>query len=163
MKKQNITDKQNKSLPARKSKKAQEEVFGFVIIIVMLVIIGLIFLFFYKPQKQDLELEKNAKTKISNLLYSINSYDSGGVSFQKMVEECNLGERCNALSDTLSDMLDSALEKGSLTVGKQIRGYSFDITDTINLTKGNLTGNMIGSSVPVSSSGDLIARLNFYY
>jgi len=150
-------------IKTRKNKKAQEEIFGFVIIIVMLVIIGLIFLFFYKPQKQDTELEKNAKTKISNLLYSIVAYDSEGVSFQKMVEECNLGEGCNVLSDTLSEMLDKTLEKGSLTVGKQIRGYSFDITDTMNMTEGNLTGNMIGSSVPVSSSGNLIARLNFYY
>jgi len=147
----------------RKNKKAQEEVFGFVIIVVMLAIIGLIFLFFYKPQNQNLELEKNAKTKISNLLYSIVSYDSQGVSFKKMTEECNMGSGCDLLSATLSEMLDKSLEKGSLTVGKQIRGYSFDITDTINMTKGNLTGNMIGSSVPVSSSGDLIARLSFYY
>lgn len=143
-------------------KRAQEEIFGFMILIVMIVIIGLIFLTFYKPKQA--EQEQYVQTKIDNLLYSIVYYNQAGQSVKSLAEECYYNVGCDLLRSQLKDMLNVALEKSSMAVGKQIKGYSLEITETeISLSEGQLEGNKISSVAVVSTKQDLEATLSIYY
>ena len=50
----------------KKSKKGQEEIMGFMLIVVMIIVIGLGLIFFLKPSQNE---EKNLQTE--NLLYKL--------------------------------------------------------------------------------------------
>jgi len=148
------------------NKNAQEEMFGFILIVVLLVVIGLILLFFTRPQAA--EPERSAV--VSNLLYTMLSYSSDGTPVREIIEECYAGrefmgeDACSYLEGLFGKMLDVSLRKGALVVGNQLNGYSFMLEGKINITQGTQEGNRIGSLIPIkvdSESKDAI--LSFYY
>ena len=148
------------------SKKAQEEMFGFILIVVLLVVIGLILLFFMQPK--PMEPERSAV--ISNLLYSMLSYSVNETPVKDIIEECysegQFGgeDACVYLEDLFGNMLNVSLRKGSLVVGKQLNAYSLVLEGKFNVTKGDLEGDRISSYIPIkvnSESRDV--SLSFYY
>ena len=148
------------------NKRAQEEMFGFILIVVLLVVIGLILLFFMQPK--PVEPERSAV--ISNLLYSMLSYSADETPVKDVIEECYNGEEfrgedsCVYLENLFEDMLETALQKGSLVVGKQLNAYSFVLEDKFNVTKGELEGDRISSYIPLKVNSETRdVSLSFYY
>lgn len=166
-----MQEKQNK----RKNKKAQEEMVGFVLILVVIVVIGLALLFFLKPQPGEIKKD----SLVSNLLYSMLSYTSSChdkevrdvIIMCSKDENCNGEKACDYLQGLLGDMLDETT-KGEFEVGKQTRGYLLNISTAEDMTtgeillieRGNLTGDMAGSFVPIHTITESISvRLRLYY
>jgi len=133
--------------------------FGFALIVVILMVVGVIFLFFLKPKETKLE-----NVQIDNMIYSMLSYTAGGENVRELTEKCydNDQEACDSAKKALKDVLEVMLKKSNLVVGQQLYGYSLNITNcNILVTKGNLTGEMIGSYTPITK--DIVAISKFYY
>ena len=132
------------------SKKGQEEILGFMLVVVMVMVIGLGFLFFLTPkapERQDLEME--------NLLYAWLSTTIEGKDISNMIENCY--GPCDLGSGV--QILDNAISKSGLI--NRINGYSLNVTGTAEFyySKGNLTGNSRTAFVPVKDND---VRLKFY-
>lgn len=139
------------------NKKGQEEIMGFMLVVILIVVIGLTFVFLAKPkevQERDLGVE--------NLLYSIvgTSYDSQTI--RDRVKGCEKGRDCENLGDGVIEIMDAALSGSDIAVGKNLRGYSFNMSGGVIyfLSDGNLTGQSKGAATVV---GDTLIRLKFYY
>ena len=148
------------------NKRAQEEMFGFILIVVLLVVIGLILLFFMQPK--PVEPERSAV--ISNLLYSMLSYSVNETPVKDIIEECysegQFGgeDACVYLEDLFGNMLNVSLRKGSLVVGKQLNAYSLVLEGKFNVTKGDLEGDRISSYIPIKVNSETRdVSLSFYY
>lgn len=140
-----------------KPKKAQEEMFGFILVVVIITIIGLGFLLLINPKQIE-----NKNSQLDNLLYSVVSYNYGDANMKALLEECSGNSiGCDKAKKTLQEIMSKALDKGSLSVGKQLQGYNLSVTNMPDITEGNLTGNKIGSFIPISET--TIVKLEFYY
>ena len=145
-----------------KSKKAQEEIIGFMVIVVMVIVIGLLFMLFLKPKASAAQESQ----QVSNLLISISHVTSTcDKEIRDVVIMCSKGENCkdeNAcdyLNKELSSLIDKALTKGGLG---NVISYSLIINGTsININQGNKTSTMSGAIAPITS--DLKMDLKFYY
>ncbi len=147
-------------------KKAQEEMFGFVIIVVLIAVAGLMFLLLQKPQQKELRNDQ-----MSNLLYSIVSYSSSynNKLLGEVIEECDLCDKecvmCDTAERELNEILSIAQKEGSFVVGNQINGYIFNASGYKELVvkQGELKGDKIGNFVVIQSGKDIIVTLYLYY
>lgn len=146
-----------------KNRKSQEEIFGFVLVVVVVTIIGLFFIFVMKPKQEE---KKNLQ--LDNLLYATLSYSVGEKSIKDIIEDCYSGnnDACNNVKAQISMLLDKALEKSSLVVGKQIKGYRFSVegVEAVDIMKGTTTSTQEGTEMPVALGMTIKSiRLSFYY
>ncbi len=152
-----------------KSKKAQEEMVGFGLIIIIVAIILLVFLGFAikKPQKEMVE-----SYEVESFIQAILSYttDCGDYtqshnSVQQLIFKCRNNEiceddrnSCDVLNSTLSGLIDESWKIGAEWPTK---AYSLNISVNQNqmllLEKGNSTANSKGSVQEFSKQGDSIA------
>ena len=146
-------------------RKAQEEMLGFILIVVLIVVIGVVFLFLAKPK---IKLEKNIQ--IDNLLYSIMEYTVNNKQMKEVIKECyEEGDesRCIELKRSIEDMLNVMIAKSGMVIGKQLVGYSLNITNSepvLAIREGSLTGNMFSSyHVILAEPKDILVKLRFYY
>lgn len=147
-------------------KKAQEEMFGFVIIAVLIAVAGMMFLLLQKPQQIEL---KNGQT--SNLLYSIISYSSGysNKPLGEVIEECDLCDKecimCDTAERELKEILSIAQKEGGFISGNQINGYILNASGYKELVikDGELRGDKTGNFVVIQSGKDIIVTLYIYY
>ena len=142
-----------------KSKRSQEEIVGFVLIIVLVVVISLIFLAISlkKPQErlENSELETFVQ---SSLKYTTICYESPEKrqNIKELIVNCNSGGKClnnrtacSVLNETVSDMM-----KKSWKVGTSVKSYNLKIYSALNKTilevkDGNCTGTKIGARVMI--------------
>ena len=158
-----------------KKSKAQEEAFGFVVIVLIVMVIGLVFLGFSLRQKQiepKQRLEQN-DLLIAMLAYTTDCKDSTlkDLSMRELVESCygepggecqDTRKMCDVLENTASSILETFL--GRTLAQSRIQGYTFNITRTDTfIEKGNITRNFFSSVVPIPINGDIDVRLTFYY
>jgi len=134
------------------SKKGQEEIMGFILVVVMVMMIGLGFLFFFTPkapERQDLEMQ--------NLLYAWLSTTIEGKDVSSMIENCY--GACDLSKETV--ILDNAIDAKFGRGASSLNGYSLNVTGTAEFyySKGNLTGNYRTAFVPVKDND---VRLKFY-
>ncbi len=117
------------------AKKGQEEMVGFGIIIVIVIIIGLVFLWLYlaiKPNETNMQ-----DYEVQSFLRSVTQYTTRCID-REYIEindltylcfhdqrDCENGDSCQILEDTLDSILDSAWDVGE---GKRVRGYEINIT-----------------------------------
>ncbi len=158
--------------------KAQEEVFGFVIIVLIVMIIGLIFFAFSLRRSSEIVEPKQAE--LDDLLQSMLSYTTNcqiGASeknVRELIRECNNNPTkqcansqnvCVYLESELENMLDDFLGQGIAQA--YVHGYSLNISteQPINIGGGEFKGNYFGSSIPIPSLGaeDIEVKLRFYY
>lgn len=158
--KQKMQNKSKNKQEKKQRKKAQEEMFGFMLIVAVVMIIGFVLLFLIKPKEA-----KPENAQIDNMIYSMFSYTVGDKSVRELTEKCydNDQEACKSAKDVISNIIEVTLKESSLVVGQQLYGYSLNITNcNIPLiTEGNLSGNMFGSYTPITK--DIIAISKFYY
>ncbi len=151
-----------------KTKKAQEEMVGFMVIVVLIVVAGLLVLMLQKPQQNtDFRNEQ-----VNNLLYSIISYTS---SYQnkplgEVIGECDICaeepcEPCEIAESEIDGIMKVSQEQGGFVAGEQINGYVFNVSGYKELIvrNGELKGDKIGSFAVIQSGKDIIVTLSFYY
>lgn len=163
---------------AKKNKKAQEEVFGFVIIVLIVIIIGLVF-FAFSLRKAEVIEPKQAE--LDDLLQAMLSYTTdckvGGQekNIRELIREChnsptakcaNNQNACEVLNSQLDKILEQFLEQN--IANSYVHGYELNISNARQvayITGGQLKGNYMGSSVPIPTltGQDVIVKLRFYY
>jgi hypothetical protein len=108
-------------------KKAQEEMTGFILIVVMLIVMGVAFLFMFRPTVQ-------AKTdiKLNNLMTSILESTENGIKISETIDDCASfgGSYCPAARSALEIRLKAGLSELGYEAGKNIQGYSLNVTKT---------------------------------
>jgi len=155
----------NKKICPR-SKRSQEEMVGFGVIVGLVAVILLIFLYFAISGKSKDNLDDY---KAKSFLQSAMNYNTNcdgvrelNLSVEKLIGECEANRNCvNGLNscEVLTTTMNALLEKGWQGEG-EISGYSLNITEegreVISLQKGNNTGNSRGTLFPTSRYGSLI-------
>src|SRR3989344_7537252 len=148
------------------SKKAQEEIVGFVLIIVIVAVIGLVFLGVFFRQNQ--ELERHDSIDLTEFLESsiqFNSecteqYSADHKSVGDLIRLCYRGalcdsgeEACKVLNRTYAQMINTSFPVGENWPDK---GYEFSISygkniskkELVNLMKGNCSSSYRSENYP---------------
>jgi len=150
-----------KKLPYLLSKRGQEEIMGFIIILVLVVVIGMFFIFLMKPKAQEPQ-----NTQVENLLSAIKHTSSDcGKEMSDVAVMCNRDENCgneNActyLRGKLKEIIDLAIDKAGMG---NVIGYSMNVTGLeIDFKEGNSTANSMGAISPINK--DISMQLRFFY
>lgn len=158
------------------SKKAQEEMVGFALIVILVGIILLVFLSFSlrkssSDEVESYEVESFLQSALQSTTTCRNNF--GYLDIQEVIFECNNEESCldgDYSCDILQTDLENMLQESWVVDEKSlIRGYSLRIIleeeeEILNITIGNETSTSKGSSQDFVKSGDLIeVFLTVYY
>jgi hypothetical protein len=154
------------------SKKAQEEMVGFVIIVVLIIIIGVVFLGF--SLRQTTQSVQHQESVMQDTMYAMLAYSSCGTDMRELVKDCYVQPNrecdgtmvCEHVEEVFSDILDATL--GEDLANSYIHGYRLNMSvsalELIYLEKGNFTGNYFGALIPIQVSGqDIDFNLRYYY
>jgi len=153
-----------------KSKRSQEEMVGFALIIIIVAVIMLIFLGFSlrSPQNKAVENYEVDSFIQSSLQYTTDCRDNlEYLSIQKLIfscastEECvNGGSSCEILETTLRDMLS---ESWKVDGERPVKGYKLEIISNngnpLVISEGNTTKNYKGSSQDFFKGGNSVEVL----
>jgi len=153
----------------KKSKKAQHEIVGFVIIIIIVSIIGLIFLSFMIGRGEV----KKTSAEVSNFLEASMYYTTDcAINFipqyqdiQDLIKSCYENKRCldkknacEVLNETLRNIIDQSLKVDEQGVNKayKLKIYYKEedvLDDILSLENGNFNGcsSQIGGSYSIAS------------
>lgn len=161
-----------------KNKKAQEEVFGFVIIVMIVIIIGVVFFAF--ALRRPTENIEPKSSQLDDLLQATLSYTTNCTINDKSdirylirtcqtnpLKDCETTDNvCTFLKNELDEILKEFL--GQNLANNYVHGYSLNISGPgkpIEIEKGNQTGNYFGSSIPLPTAQgeDILVKLRFYY
>lgn len=147
----------------RMSKKAQEEIIGFVLVVVIVAVIFLIFLGLTVRQKSPITQKESGD--VAQFLESVMDYttrcaitsDRAYISLGMLVRECYSGSSCragenscNMLTRTIQEAVESNWRVG---VDRPVKGYRFNATysseavmkNVVFIAKGNCTIERIGA------------------
>lgn len=163
-----------------KTKKAQQEIMGFVLIIVLVAIIALIFLGFALRKPSTTKIQENQDT--SNFLQaalqvtsSCKLYSGQYGTMQDAVKACYKGEVCGESNLTACDILNSTFREileSEFLSEKPVRLYDMRIyldktnQDILRISKGNSTAQLSCYSAQEAvyvSEGNLLIELKLCY
>ncbi len=149
-----------------KSKRSQEEIVGFALIIVIVAVVLLVFLgiSLRAPQKETVENYEVNSFIQAFLQYNTNCRDQSDLEFlsvQKLIFNCYddencLDERdtCKVLNSTLKDMVE---ESWKVEGDRPVKGYELQIIvneeEMLLLKEGNVTGSYKGAMQDFFKSG----------
>jgi len=152
----------------RKTKKAQEEMVGFILIVVIVMVILVIFLGF---SLKNTEKEVVESFEVDNFILSFTQYttdcrDSGNsefLSLEKVISQCDSNKMCldrRDSCDVLENTLEGIAEGGwGIGAGSPIKGYELNITssggDILFLKEGNVTSSSRGNIHPLPRGIDI--------
>jgi len=156
-----------------RSKRAQEEMIGFALIIIIVAVILLVFLSIFINKSRDEVLGDNEIDSFvqASLSYTTNCKENlnSFYSIQDLITECfnydstclNGRSTCEVLNEDLEGILD---ESWKITSNSAIKGYKFYASvnnePVISIEKGNVTSDYRGSSQHLPQ-GDIF--LTVYY
>ena len=166
----------------KKNKKAQEEVFGFVIIVLVVMIIGIVFFAFSIRRSSKGVEPKNYE--LEDLLFTIQKYTTDckinnvGLNIRELIRECNNnpsricegtgGNVCIFLKEELEEMFDEFL--GTDMANAMIHGYFLNISSSeqiVYIENGQLEKDFIEASQPIQpliiGEQEILVILRFYY
>jgi hypothetical protein len=154
------------NFPKLCSKKAQEEIIGFGIILLIIAIIGIIILSISinkNTQKEEVE-DYETSSFLKAMLETTTTCEKNSryISVKDLIFECqrnyicyNEEESCDILNETINDILKGSWNAGNNT---PIKGYEFIIDSKdermINIKKGNVTKSYKGSTQNYAKSTD---------
>ena len=155
----------NKFCP--KSKRSQEEMVGFIMIIIIVTVILLIFLGFAlrSPQKEIVESYEIEGFIQVFLQYTTDCRDNlEYLSIKKLIFDCNDGrtcldgrDTCEVLNSTLTNIIK---ESWKVEGDRPVKGYGLHITsdgeEMLFIEEGNVTNNYKGAVQDFSRSGSSI-------
>ncbi len=150
------------------TKRAQEEMIGFVLIVVLVSVIILIFLglSLRNPQKETVESYEVESFIQAFLQYTTDcgTYREAYLPIQKLISECSDGEEClngKYSCDVLESTLGGIVEESWKVEGdRPIQGYKLEILSSENvgiipsIEKGNSTKNSRGVSQHFTPLGE---------
>ncbi|HJX51095.1 MAG TPA: hypothetical protein VJ438_06555 [Candidatus Nanoarchaeia archaeon] len=153
------------------SKRAQEEMIGFALIIMIVAIILLIFLGFSltRPQTERIESYEAESFMQSMLQYTSDCSDNlEKMPVEKLVLRCNSNSQCldgrsacSALNETISGIIAESWKIGNTPVaGYDLKIFTKD-KQILSLEKGNKTGNYKGTTSNLPQ--DIKVQFNAYY
>ena len=161
---------------AKITRKGQEEMVGFALIIIIVAVILMVFLGFYLSKSNNQSVHSyEAESFVQSAIQSsteCQNYNWGYFSVKDLIFMCQSNASCNqeeksceVLNSTLSEELNNSWNVGP---GSSIKGYSLNITsstgDLISIQAGNITSNSEGSSQDFSKNGATISIIfNGYY
>ncbi|MFH1456342.1 MAG: hypothetical protein ABIF40_05335 [archaeon] len=143
-------------------KRAQMEIFGFLVIVILLVVVGVIYLKFAMTPSEDVLSEARTNIEVSNFLSSIMAYTPcPGNSLEDAVKNCeNNGQTCGQdACNLLENELLSALNAYNSAVwGGKYDGYTLNIelSEPISIMQGDCFNTVLADSYKISTSGGLI-------
>ncbi|MAH43592.1 hypothetical protein CL614_07805 [archaeon] len=175
----------NKKIKIRKSKHAQQEIVGFVLIVVLVVIALMVFLVISvrkaPEEKQSIEVENMLSVILDYTTNCAIVYEPDYDKIEDLVKSCydnrqctNLDKMaCDYLNETVVDLMGDLMKSESV-----INAYQFDILHRdggggeddrdledgiLKVAEGNCSGSVVGASVPLvvagGGGGDLVVRL----
>lgn len=144
------------------SKKGQEEIMGFMLILVLIVVIGMFFMFMLKPRVT----QSQQSVQVENLLSSIKHVNSAcDKEMQEVVimcsrdEMCGEQDACSYLKGEIKTIIDTATEKAGMGA---VMGYNLTIASlNFEIFEGNKTETSMAAISPLQ--GDMSMQLTFYY
>lgn len=148
-----------------RSKRSQEEIVGFVLIVIIVSVILLVFLSFSLRNSKKMEIESYEVEGFiqSFLQYTSDCEDSTGfLSMQNLIFSCGNNEMCldgRSACETMELILKEICES-SWNVGEEtpIKGYGLRISsggeEIFLFNKGNITQNYKGAAQPFSRIGE---------
>jgi len=153
-----------------KSKRSQEEIVGFVLIVVLVTIIALIFLAISIRKAPETSQSSEVEAFMQSAMkYSTDCYSSAEARYdlKDLIKACYESrkcldgrEACRALNSTVSGMLDNSWKPGA---DNPVKAYRFKIYNIktnktiINMRNGNCIGNIAGT--PILIPTDIRAEL----
>ncbi len=157
------------------TKRAQEEIIGFVLIIILVAVIALVFLVI--SLRKPAEINSNVEVKNflhSSMLYTTSCYKSNEVvyDFQDLIKACyenkkclNEEDSCDILNSTAVKLIDNAFSIGE---ENKYKAYIFKIqqenSSFFYLSKGNMTYNRNGYETYIPySEGNLYVSMELSY
>ena len=158
-----------------KSKRSQEEMIGFVLIIVLVVVIALVFLAIGIRKKNEIKQDKDIANFLhSALLYTSDCYESPDrvYDLRDLIKACYynkncLDERksCESLDSTVNEILDKSFNFGEESVEK---AYVFKIhqegNSLLSLNFGNETKkSRIGDSPIYVDGSNIYVEMTIFY
>jgi hypothetical protein len=157
-------------IPSLYSKKAQEEMVGFALIIIIVAVIIIVFisLTLTRPQTEVVEsYEVNSFLQVL-LQHTTDCEDNlEYLSLQKLIFRCDSGGRCLDDRDTC-DVLNDTLEEIISQTWQKEQGYELIITSEqeiiYELSYGNVTNTYKGAVQPFSRGGEAMqVSFKVYY
>lgn len=169
------------------NKRAQEEMFGFVIIVVLVIIIGVIlFVFSLKEKPLDTTQKQAMADDFNHALLSYTTdcrgRDNSRMNIKDLIYNCKIspGYKCNGLDEGYCNYLNKTLTNitknllGNETIGDRfIKGYTlkvYPLAENITISRGNTTELTGGSYTSNKASGlivrsgeELYLRVTYYY
>jgi len=149
-----------------KSKKSQEEMLGFALIMIIVAVALLVFLSFSigKAQKENVEnyeVENFIQAFLQYTTDCAKTYEPNYLSIQKLIIECSNQGTCldsQSSCEVLEAELKEIVEKG--WEGRPVQGYELGIWATekkiMHLEQGNKTKDYKGAMQEFSKAGELI-------
>jgi hypothetical protein len=150
------------------SKKAQEEIVGFVLIVIIVSIVLVVFLGIIIRQDRpssNLESRDIHQFLESTMQYTSNcaiGYEPNYLPLNDLIQECHKSlstctsgkDPCTVLESTLSEIIESSFH---IALDASTKGYEFKSTyssdsiteEIISLTKGNCSQTIKGSDLPM--------------
>lgn len=158
-----------------RSKKAQEEMVGFALIIIIVAVILLFFLSF-AIKKQDKEAIESYE--VEGFIHSMLQYttscemnqESNFQSLRKVIQACSQGKECLDGKDSCQVLREDAkrIMEESWKTGEDrpLKGYNLDISslkgNLINMTSGNET-SVYKQSSSILDDSETEVRVKVYY
>ncbi|MCX8159017.1 MAG: hypothetical protein N3D20_01860 [Candidatus Pacearchaeota archaeon] len=172
----------NKIRKSMAGKKAQEEMFGFVLIMVFVAVIFLVFLGIFlrtrtgAEEKESIDvyhflegmMKVTTECEINPKNY-LNIGDLIGECYSGMRECMNGKKTCEILNESLSSVINSAWK---ISGESYIKGYAFNAAynstnnfeEIINITKGDCSANIVGAEYLFSEHpGVIVSSLKICY
>jgi len=155
-----------------KSKRSQEEMVGFVLIIVLVAVIVLVFLAISLRKPAEMQEDKDVKSFLqASLLYTTGCQPRQGevYNFKDLMLACYNNQNCisgddacSVLNKTASDMIEN-----SFKLGGKYTAYEFAVyiggEDSFYLSKGNLSGSKVGSFIALPGEQNITINMRLFY
>jgi len=165
---------QKSEILATKSRKAQEEMVGFGLIIIIVAIILLVFLWFSLANQNRISSES---AEVESFIHSLLQYTSecedysGNLAIKDLIFYCFDGKTCEngpnsceILNLTVKEIINQSWQIGA---NNYYKGYSlnFDLDgEIIGFRQGNLSGNSRGAWEEIPKRGKMLnVYLSTYY
>lgn len=159
-------------IPSLYSKRAQEEMVGFALIIIIVAVIILIVISFTltKPREEigSYEIESFLQSLLQHT--SDCEYNYEFLSIQKLISKCETNTKCldeRNTCDVLNEIVKDILDKAWKIENRPPQGYNFTIIsgteEMISLSKGNQTGNYKGAIQSYKGLEGLDVYFRVYY
>jgi hypothetical protein len=160
-----------------KSKRAQSEMVGFILIVAIVIIVMLVF-FIISVKKPRAELKD---VQVENMLSAIMEYTTKCTpndfvpdyqNMEDLIVDCANGDKCNNLdkmacdylNETSESVLSDLIKTENGIVAYRFKIYRNESSDEpfVNLREGNCTGELRGAP-PRHLPGETIVELSFCY